>query len=43
MLLPGITINTSPTDFATLKQVQMERFEGDRFHRFGPILTNGVG
>ena len=43
MLLPGITINTSPTDFATLKQVQMERFEGDRFHRFGPVLTNGVG
>ena len=43
MLLPGITINTSPTDFATIKQVQMERFEGDRFHRFGPILTNGVG
>jgi branched-chain amino acid transport system substrate-binding protein len=39
MLLPGITINTSPTDFATIKQVQMERFEGERFQRFGPVLT----
>ncbi|HJU17066.1 MAG TPA: ABC transporter substrate-binding protein [Stellaceae bacterium] len=43
MLLPGITINTSPTDFAAIKQVQMERFEGERFHRFGPILTSAVG
>jgi branched-chain amino acid transport system substrate-binding protein len=29
MLLPGITINTSPTDFAPIKQVQMERFDGN--------------
>jgi branched-chain amino acid transport system substrate-binding protein len=43
MLLPGITINTSPTDFAAIKQVQMERFEGERFRRFGPILTSAVG
>ena len=33
MLLPGITINTSPTDFAPIKQVQMERFDGERFIR----------
>jgi ABC-type branched-subunit amino acid transport system substrate-binding protein len=43
MPLPGITINTSPTDFAPIKQVQMERFEGERFQRFGPILTSAVG
>jgi branched-chain amino acid transport system substrate-binding protein len=43
MLLPGITINTSPTDFAPIKQVQMERFEGDRFHRFGPVLSSNGG
>jgi branched-chain amino acid transport system substrate-binding protein len=43
MLLPGITINTSPTDFAAIKQVQMERFEGERFRRFGPILTSAIG
>jgi branched-chain amino acid transport system substrate-binding protein len=38
MLLPGITINTSPTDFAPIKQVQMKRFDGERFVPFGPIL-----
>jgi branched-chain amino acid transport system substrate-binding protein len=43
MLLPGITINTSPTDFAPIKQVEMERFEGERYHRFGPILTGAIG
>jgi len=43
MLLPGITINTSPTDFAPIKQVQMERFDGDRFIQFGPILGGTVG
>jgi branched-chain amino acid transport system substrate-binding protein len=39
MLLPGVTINTSPTDFAPLKQQQMERFNGTRWELFGPILT----
>ena len=43
MLLPGITINTSPTDFAPIKQVQMERFDGERFTKFGPILGGTVG
>jgi branched-chain amino acid transport system substrate-binding protein len=39
MLLPGIMINTRPADFAPIKQVQMERFDGKRFIRFGPILS----
>jgi branched-chain amino acid transport system substrate-binding protein len=43
MLLPGITINTSPTDFAPIKQVQMERFDGQRFRPFGPVLTSALG
>ena len=44
MLLPGITINTSPTDFAPIKQVQMARFDGERWQLFGPmLLTGGVG
>jgi hypothetical protein len=43
MLLPGITINTSPTDFAPIKQVQMERFDGERFRPFGPIRGATVG
>jgi branched-chain amino acid transport system substrate-binding protein len=43
MLLPGIKINTSPTDFAPLKQVQMGKFDGERWRLFGPILTGAVG
>jgi branched-chain amino acid transport system substrate-binding protein len=43
MLLPGITINTSPTDFAPIKQVQLARFNGERWVLFGPILTGAIG
>ena len=43
MLLPGITINTSPTDFAPIKQVQMGRFDGAKWNLFGPVLTGAVG
>ncbi|MBV8122010.1 MAG: ABC transporter substrate-binding protein [Alphaproteobacteria bacterium] len=43
MLLPGITINTSPTDFAPVKQVQMARFDGERWRPFGSILTGAIG
>jgi branched-chain amino acid transport system substrate-binding protein len=40
MLLPGITINTSPTDFAPIKQMQMQRFDGERWNLFGPIISS---
>ncbi|MBV8092614.1 MAG: ABC transporter substrate-binding protein [Acetobacteraceae bacterium] len=43
MLLPGITVDTSPTDFAPIKQVQMERFDGEHFVPFGPILSGTIG
>ncbi len=39
MLLPGITINTSPTDFAPIKQIQMGRFDGQRWQLFGPLIS----
>jgi branched-chain amino acid transport system substrate-binding protein len=39
MLLPGITINTSPTDYAPIKQMQMARFDGERWERFGPVIS----
>ena len=29
-LLPGIKINTSPIDFAPIKQVQLRRFKGEQ-------------
>src|SRR5215468_3300006 len=43
MLLPGIMINTSPTDFAPVKQVQLGRFNGERWKLFGRVLTGAVG
>jgi branched-chain amino acid transport system substrate-binding protein len=39
MLLPGIKINTSPTDFAPIKQIQMARFDRERWKLFGPVLS----
>jgi len=43
MLLPGITINTSPTNFAPIRQAQMRRFDGERYIPFGPILAGAIG
>jgi branched-chain amino acid transport system substrate-binding protein len=43
MLLPGIKINTTPTDFAPIKQVQMGKFDGQRWSLFGELLTGAVG
>ncbi len=43
MLLPGFTINTSSNDFAPIKQMQMQRFNGASWELFGPIITGEVG
>jgi branched-chain amino acid transport system substrate-binding protein len=43
MLLPGITANTTPTDFAPLKQVQMAKFDGQRWNLFGDLLRGAIG
>ena len=42
-LLPGIKINTSPTDFAPISQMQLMRFKGDTWERFGDVLSSDVG
>jgi branched-chain amino acid transport system substrate-binding protein len=42
MLLPGITINTSATDFYPIEQMQMQKFNGERWELFGPIIS-GTG
>jgi branched-chain amino acid transport system substrate-binding protein len=43
MSLPGIKINTSPTDFYPIEQMQMGLFKGDSFQPFGPVLNGEVG
>jgi branched-chain amino acid transport system substrate-binding protein len=43
VLLPGITINTSPTDFAPIDQLQLMRFKGDKWELFGDVISADVG
>jgi branched-chain amino acid transport system substrate-binding protein len=40
MLLPGITISTSPTDYRVNKQLQMIQFDGERWQNIGGIITD---
>jgi branched-chain amino acid transport system substrate-binding protein len=39
MLLPGITVNTSADDFAPIKQMQLEKFDGATFKLFGEVIS----
>ena len=38
VLLPGIRINTSPTDFYPIEQLQLARFDGKRWVLFGELI-----
>ena len=38
--LPGMVTNTSPTDYRVNKQLQMMKFNGERWELFGPILED---
>jgi ABC-type branched-subunit amino acid transport system substrate-binding protein len=40
LLLPGITVNTTPDDYRVNKQLQMMKFNGERWEMFGPILED---
>ncbi|QIG95586.1 MULTISPECIES: ABC transporter substrate-binding protein [unclassified Bradyrhizobium] len=41
-LLPGISINTSATDFAPIKQLRLMRFKGERWELFGDIISSNL-
>jgi len=43
MALPGITISTSPTDYAPIKQMQLEKFDGNTWQLFGEVISGGSG
>ena len=38
LLLPGIKVNTSPTDFAPIEQEQLAKFDGERWVLFGELV-----
>jgi branched-chain amino acid transport system substrate-binding protein len=40
MILEGVKVNTSPTDFYPLQSVQLSRFKGEKFELFGSIISN---
>jgi ABC-type branched-subunit amino acid transport system substrate-binding protein len=42
-LLPGVKINTSASDFAPIKQLQLMRFEGENWKLFGDVIDGEVG
>jgi ABC-type branched-subunit amino acid transport system substrate-binding protein len=41
-LLPGITINTSATDFAPIKQFQLRKFKGEHWESLGDVIVGEV-
>jgi branched-chain amino acid transport system substrate-binding protein len=41
--LPDTRIKTSPTDYAPLEQLQMQRFEGETWQLFGPVMSGEKG
>jgi branched-chain amino acid transport system substrate-binding protein len=37
-LIPGIRVNTSPTNFHPIKQMQLQRWTGQTWRRFGEVI-----
>ena len=37
--LPGIKLNTSEKDYYPIEQMQMQKFNGERWELFGPVLS----
>jgi ABC-type branched-subunit amino acid transport system substrate-binding protein len=40
LALPGMAVNTSPTDYRINKQMQMMKFNGEQWELFGPIIED---
>ena len=40
LLLPGIKVNTSATDFYPIQSVRLVRLKGETFEEFGDVLSN---
>jgi hypothetical protein len=37
LLLPGMKLNTSPTDYYPIEQMQLAKFDGERWVLFGEL------
>ncbi|HEX2885259.1 ABC transporter substrate-binding protein [Vineibacter terrae] len=40
LLLPGITVNTSPTDFYPIQSVRLAKFKGEIWELFGDVMSH---
>jgi branched-chain amino acid transport system substrate-binding protein len=40
LALPGIAASTTPNDYRVNKQLQMMKFNGERWELFGPIMED---
>ena len=40
LLLPGLSVSTSPADYRVVKEFRMMRFSGERWEPFGPMVTD---
>ncbi len=43
LLLPGIKVNTSATNFAPISQLQLMKFKGEAWDLFGDVISSDVG
>jgi branched-chain amino acid transport system substrate-binding protein len=41
-LLPGIRLNSSPTNYRPIRQMQLQRWNGTSYERFGPLMEGSV-
>jgi branched-chain amino acid transport system substrate-binding protein len=39
LVLPGIKVNTGPTDYSPIKQFKLMKFDGERWQTFGDVLS----
>src|ERR1700747_3025944 len=43
MLLPDVTLNTSPSDHYPIERMQLQKFDGQNWVRFGPAIEAAPG
>ena len=42
-LLPGIRVDTAPTNYRPMRQLQLTRWAGPTWQRFGDVIEGGAG
>ena len=40
LMLPGIALSTTPTDYTAIRQMQLQRFDGQQWQPIGDVVTD---